>query len=237
MTWKDICALYHQKDEQGAVFKHGFNAARAMKKAILEGKPISEVSPPTSVRTTRKQLHSMYFEVGFVSESEYQKITGGLSSKQMGHKPQTLTLEDGVTTLSGFMISLWGMSSEFVHAIRKIQVAREVSVEMNEELLRPERQIRKGQGEDTFRYVAGIHTQNAWCNPMRGNARLQLRTVQELRDRANEIREEGEQDTLCYKFQNKFVVDGKLGLEAQGLRLKAYYGCYGSGLRALQELG
>ena len=168
------------------MFRAGFNASREVLKARWEGKPVPEFSPPSSVRTVQTQSYKLVFELGFVTESELEALSGK-SAKELGLKSISLLLEDGTTKQSGYVVSLKGVPASEVLALRRIQVERTVSVHLDNHLQRPERQLRADQGEDVFRYVASVHSGKAWAKSMTANNRIHAKSIEELRSKATEL--------------------------------------------------
>ena len=111
-------------------------------------------NPPSSVSHSTSQALTVYYECAFLSESEIVKYTGVSSRVLHLGQPRKLLLEDGVTTLQGYYLSLKGFTELDALAVRKVRFESRVAVEHHEGLLLPGRQIRREQGTDTFKFAS-----------------------------------------------------------------------------------
>ena len=147
LSWEEASKKYHVKADKS----WRFHAARRMYEA-LEKSP-NPFNRPSSVSHTTSQALTVYYECAFLSESEIVKYTANSSRVLHLGQPRRLLLEDGVTTLQGYCLSLKGFTELDALAVRKVRFESRVAVEHNEGLLLPGRQIRREQGTDTFKFA------------------------------------------------------------------------------------
>ena len=100
-----------------------------------------------------------YFEVGFVTESEVQNITGSTSKDLRLGKSQTLELEDGQSTLQGWFIKLSGLSPSDLAGVRRVRIESSVGIDLQEHLLVPGKQIQQDQGLKTFNFLSKVQAE------------------------------------------------------------------------------
>ena len=143
---EEAAAKYHAKDSSGKEFKIEFGKAKEIKSQMLQAAGTRLFSPSGAVTVVRSQLRTVYYEVGFLSESEFEKIVGA-PAKDFKLKPVTLQIEDG-TSLKGHYISLLGLSPDQLGWIRKIKVEEQIKVNLDEKLCASQLQIRQKQPPD-----------------------------------------------------------------------------------------
>ena len=185
LSFQEFAQKFHDKTQKE--YRAAVQAARAVKSARLQGKPVPDFLPATYVRNDSSTAYVVSFEVGFLSAAEVERVLG-ISATAVGlGKPVTLLLEDCATYQKGYFMSLRGMPAAHVRGLRTVRMERRVSVAMSEELMQPKQQLRKGQEQDVFDYVASTFIKNK-C-PTHPGKRMHLPLYEALVEKARLINE------------------------------------------------
>ena len=132
MTFQEAQTMYHSQDQK--LFQAGFDGARRIKEQQLQtadGQPAFR--PAGSVCLETSQARTVYYELGFVSETEFQQLT----SMAMVKVPKKKS-------------SLRGLSAEESSWLRKVRVERRVSTSHIEVVVKAGQQIRAQQPAEAF---------------------------------------------------------------------------------------
>ena len=182
MSWQEYCKTYH--DKANKTFRGAVAGARLVKQAKMQGKPVPDILPASFVKNIQQQSYVMYWEAGFCSATEMEKLCGCSAQMLRIGKPTTLVLEDGVTTLRGWLVSLKGLSETELAGMRRLRAERRVGVEWCEHLMEPKQQLRTGQQADVFKWVSEKRTEHAAGNIMQPTTRSHLYSIDKLREKA-----------------------------------------------------
>ena len=76
-TWEQTSDLYNSGETGALVFRAGFDASRARLQVLkdLDGN-LPPIAPMSTVSHSCQQGFEVYFEVGLVTESEFQRLVG-----------------------------------------------------------------------------------------------------------------------------------------------------------------
>ena len=173
---------YHDKNDK--IFKGAFNGARAVKVAIMSGKPVPTFGPPTSVHHFKSRSQAVFYDVGVASESDLVRLSE-LSSQAAGRKSIPIELEDASGGSSNaFLIGLRGLPADEIAAMRKIRVKASDKIVIDEKLLESTRQLHQEQGSLLFDHAAKAHSLNLHCNNVQ---RTRLPTISTIKTKADAI--------------------------------------------------
>ena len=156
LSFDEVASKFHNKEEK--VLKAAYAAARGVKEQLLNGNPAPEWLPPSNVTHVKKRRVTTFFEVGFVTESEVQNLTGHSSKDLKLGKPSQLELEDGTGSLSGWFIRLTGLSASEIAAMRRVRIESTVGVDLHELLLMHSKQIHQEEGTKMFSFLSNVQT-------------------------------------------------------------------------------
>lgn len=180
-SWAVLC----DKCSEDSSMKLEFKGARVLKKGQGIGK--GRFNPPSSVSQSRSRMQTIFSDLGFVTETELQRILGGeIGGKALKMKEGEVPLEDRPGTLKGYYISLQGLPLDILLSIRKVRTSFSRELVHAEERLQPQNQIRQEQGDAFFNYFTEKHT-NAIDSAARTINRSKVYTLENLRKRADEI--------------------------------------------------
>ena len=187
LSWEEAGANYHSKTDK--TFKADVNAAKKMYLALSE-KQSTPFSPSSSVIHTSSQSMVAYYEAAFLTEAEVVRLTGLACKSMKGLGPKvTLVLEDGQSCLQGWYFSLRGLSPIEAASVRKVRFESKVSVQHDECLLDPSRQIRKEQGKALYDFAAAkqLASMDSIIQPAN---RVNLKDLAALKEKALEQQED-----------------------------------------------
>lgn len=181
LTWAEVCAKIAKEPD----YKNEFKGARQMKKSLGVGK--GRFNPPSSVNQSRRRTQTVFSDLGFVTETELQKILGNdVGGKALKIKEGEIPLEDRPGTLKGYYISLAGLPLDVLLSIRKVRTSFSREVLHSEERLQAQNQIHQNQGDAIFTFFSEKHSE-AIDSMARTINRSKVYTYEGLRKRADEI--------------------------------------------------
>lgn len=181
LEWGQVC----EKCAKEPDFKLTFKGARQLK--IQQGVGQKRFNPPSSVEQSRSRTQTIFSDLGFVTETELQKLLGNdFGGKALKLKEGEIPLEDRPGTLKGYYISLQGLPLDFLLSCRKVRTSFSRDVVHCEQRLNPSNQIHQGQGDNVFNFFSEKHL-NAIDPAARTVNRSKVYNFESLRKRADEI--------------------------------------------------
>lgn len=184
VKWADAGRDFHDKSKKE--FKQQFLAAKAVWLKVQEELGPAAFSPMSSVTVGNLQAVTTYYEAAFLTETDVVRLTGLASKALKLGNATTITLEDGVSTLNGFLVSLRGFNPSEAFGVRKIRFESKTEIKHAEHLLDASRQIRQGQGDALFR-VAAAGQVDLLDSKMTPKNRVHLPDLEGLRKKATQI--------------------------------------------------
>ena len=184
-----------KKYHSDAAWKGMFLGVQRVKKAqILNLAPPMKFPTPSEVEYTTARAISVYYEVGFVTESDITRITS-MTAAALGLKKTnqtTVTVEDG-TQVAGWIVSLEGVPSEELAAMRKLRLEQRVASQHSQLLLPRGKQLRQDQGIDMFNLISAKQLEDECPSSARPSSRGSVSSLAKLKRKAEGIL----QDRLC----------------------------------------
>ena len=148
MSFEAVSAEYHNKKSD---FKVQFLACKKIVQQRAKGLPGPAFRPESTVATTYSHGYTMYWEVGFASQADIVRLSGGYTPQALKlGKPSEALLEDGVTILKGWFLNLRNLPLPEVLSMRKYRVERTVTFGHQEHVLKAGQQLRQKQGADVL---------------------------------------------------------------------------------------
>ena len=128
----------------GQKFKQQFFSARA----VAKGEEESTVAVPCAVVNAKQQGVETYVKYALLTEAEFTDVLL-VHPSAVQVKSLEWTNEQG-ETVQGFLVSGRGCPAEVWQGLRKIKVYNKVYLDLNEQILRPDRQVTEGQGQELY---------------------------------------------------------------------------------------
>ncbi|CAE8629750.1 unnamed protein product, partial [Polarella glacialis] len=153
---------------------------------LLKSETAVTLAPPSCVRHFSQARRVIYWEAGFVQESDVVRLTSHSSRGLKTGKVYTVDLEDGSVPMKGWQISLRGLPADELASLRKIRMETVIGVNHDEILLEQKTQLRQGQGVDLCQYARKkvVENDDAW---VRSANRILLLTVEQLKRKAAQL--------------------------------------------------
>ena len=179
-----VSAKYHEKSEEGKAMKLEVDSSSRIMAKLLVNFP--DILPSCDVHYEKTHEVEMYYECGFVIESDLTRHLG-YSSKQLKlPKPVQLMGEDGLGKISGWYISLSGMPPDMKDSIRHVKVSTTLKCVRNDYVMTEKTQCRQDQAGEV--YALALEKQVANRNPPeRCAGRVHLTTVQSLMEKVGKL--------------------------------------------------
>lgn len=164
MKWATGVKIYNDtSDPEHKEVKKAADEATDNLQKIENGEEVT-FRPPSAVTTHSTSGRINYFDVGFLTENEIQKLTDNVTCKALAINLVTRTKEDGSGVETGAYVSLKDLPPQMslgeILGMKKTRVWCQESQDLREDILSTENQLCQDQGVRTMKFAREAEVAN-----------------------------------------------------------------------------
>ena len=141
-----LAGKFHEKNEEGKLFRVEFLAASAVMGQLLSQGHLPNFLPMSTIAVQKDYSVMSFYDLVVLQEADLLRIFKS-SAKSLRVKMVPIELEDGSGTIKGCYLNPTGMPLELVAGLRHVRISSTLTHKRVDELVNPQCTVRQGQAQ------------------------------------------------------------------------------------------